>query len=693
MLSATKLFEAKQNARAYMSLQQSLHNINDITYHEVSTNLLQSDYISNSDRIEELLHLLIEAIDQRPKNVSHYVKLTQDIISILPEFQNLLHDSLLSTFDRKSSRMFYLYQLQQLNIISINDILNCIKILFRDRAFQYMKIHRKFTMILFYWYSPEFSKDEALFNEILEAMKEVHNSPYFRTLTDLNNNYLNDYDYLSANNWEKHKIARSHGMSYDPIALSIANNDINSLTAISEDHFNVNGVILPSVFESCQFLHHFPTYLQYAAYHGSKDVFFWLIEHGADRLQTDQKNRRVEDYAIVGGHPEIVGFLLKDYQEHQPVVLISERSVRNTRKRRNNAYDIGAERTFTGCSSRTQKRFAHDQQNAQTGSQKSISTTGYSNYAVAKFNRLNIIPLQIDETVFFEACKKDCVELVIFAIENGMDPNLTDKNNSPAISIACQYGNIEIVKFLAQTPEINLSARDQSGGTPLCRAASYCHLPVVRYLCAQESVNINDGDERGTTAFVFSAMKGNLKMVEFLSAQKGVDLNAMDEYYGPAYLHAAMHGHLDVLKFLSTKEKNGLLMQGDYVTFSIIYAANKGYIDIIKFLKTKDGVDLNLKNIYDENVLTSAASGHQLETLKYLATIDGIDLNQKGPNGNSAFCQAAVIGDLEIIKYLSKLPGVDIHHTNNYDANALNLAISNKNMEIAEFLKGLGLTE
>ena len=696
MLSAA-VFHAKNQAQKYINIQKKMLNINESDYETTLSLLLSSDLISDLDKIEELLHLLIEVVDERPKNTMFYVKITENIILKLPEFKQLLQDFLLSTFDRKTKRVYFLFNLVQNKIILIDDVLNFIDQLFKDRTLQYMRLQRKLAMYLFYWFSPEFSKLEN-FQKYSEFLKNVHNSPYFKTLTDINLAYIRDFEKLSANDWELHKKYRERGMSYDEVAVAIYNNDVsyfeNCLGNGNIDDI-INKTIEPTVFEAGQFLNHFPTCLQYSAFLGSADVFKWLLDHGANRNLCDNKNRRLEDYAIAGGNQEIISIVFKDYDHGSETIQVVQREVQRGRRRRNNATDIGAERTFTSCSKRTQKRFLSDENQSQQnqGPQTSISSNGYSNLIVAKFNRYGVIPPQIDENVFFKCCQYDCFELLIYAIEKGMNPNLTNKDNIPAITIACQYGNIDIVKFMSQLPDINLSAIDSTGGTPLVRAALYRSLPIVKYLITCDNVDINAGDERGTTAFIFAAMNGDLKMTQFLANQKDVDLNAMDEYVGPAFVHASIHGHLDIIKFLLTKEKNGLNLQGDYITYAIIHAANRGYIDIIKFLQNRDGVNLNIKNLYDENVLTSAANGKQLETLKYLVTIDGLDINLPGPNGNSALCTSAIVGDLEAVKFLCSLPNIDINFKNNYDANALKLAIDNKHMEIADYLRSIGCEE
>lgn len=768
--------KAKSTAIKYINFQKSILNISHDTYEEVKSSILSSEYLLTPEKIDEFLHLFIECIDKRPRNISFYINLTQDILSNNDFFLKILKEFLLSVNDRKSSRIFYLFLLyNQLKLVDIDDILTFIQSLFKDKAYQYMRIHRKLTLSLFCWFAPEIKekleKQNQLdtFSSYVKLLKEAHNSPYFKTLTDINLNFFNDFDMLSANNWEKLKTYRLNGMSYDPIAVSISKDSVDDFvqaikTRSKGGKENFNGTIAPSIFECCTFLNHHPTYLQYAAFHGSLNIFSYLTKTGADRSILDSKKRRVEDYAIAGGNRSIIEMTFDLYFKEMPINNHSneqktQKHENNAshgaggRRKRNNPFEVGAERTFTSCSNRIQRKFQqapnqrqkwrqneddddvndsndesnsplymsnndndnnspldrsnnnelNDESNSPLFSNEKVNNSDrfYSNYTVSKFNRFGLISPSADESSFFEACKTDCLEMVVFCLDNKIDINSIDKNGTPAVSIACQYGNAEVVKYMStlksDSQKIDLSAQDQTGAPPIVRAASFGQLSVVRFLASRSTpdsvcdVDINGSDERGTTALVYASMKGYLRIVDFLIRQRNVDLNAMDEYYGPSFVHAAMHGHLDVIKLLATKENSGLTMRGDYVSFAIIYAANRGYIDVIKYLLTKEGVDLNLRNIYDESVLTSAATGKQLETIKFLVNLNGIDLNQKGPNGNSALLAAAVVGDLDIVKFLCSIDGVDINLLNNYDANALDLAIANKHLDIADYLRSLGL--
>ena len=150
------------------------------------------------------------------------------------------------------------------------------------------------------------------------------------------------------------------------IDLSISKGNLNEIIEISEKlEFNskLNGTIQPSVFECCFFLNHYRTYLQYTAYHGSVNVFNYLIEKEVDRTVCDHKKRRIENYSIAGGCKEIIDTVFKIYfndvsQNKIPSQEIQRHEEDNhsrhesSKRKRNNPFEIGAERTFTSCSNR-----------------------------------------------------------------------------------------------------------------------------------------------------------------------------------------------------------------------------------------------------------------------------------------------------------------------------------------------------
>ena len=67
--------------------------------------------------------------------------------------------------------------------------------------------------------------------------------------------------------------------------------------------------------------------------------------------------------------------------------------------------------------------------------------------------------------------------------------NTFNKANWTPFHIACEIGNLELVKYLASIPEIFLEVEDIDKNTPLHLAAKQGNLPIVTFLISDMKVD------------------------------------------------------------------------------------------------------------------------------------------------------------------------------------------------------------
>jgi hypothetical protein len=268
-------FAIRDEFRPFLELQDLLLSISGATYAQVRDSLFATDYLTDP-RLPELLHVLIKALDYRPRQTEFYVNLTVDIAQRNPGFLVLLKQLLLGTDERKIRRLFYLHALTLRGIVPIADVLAFVHRLFADKAFVYMNRHRKLCLGFFCWFAPEIEgADAARFREYCDVVRTIHDSPYFKSLTGLNLSFQSNFGELSRNHWAAHRERTRLGASGEEIAVRIRNDEPFEPEA-------VDAVVEPNIFECSGFLNHRPTLLQYAAFHGAVRCFDNLVALGAD---------------------------------------------------------------------------------------------------------------------------------------------------------------------------------------------------------------------------------------------------------------------------------------------------------------------------------------------------------------------------------------------------------------------------
>lgn len=84
--------------------------------------------------------------------------------------------------------------------------------------------------------------------------------------------------------------------------------------------------------------------------------------------------------------------------------------------------------------------------------------------------------------------------------------NQPDSNNNTPLTIACDKGNLDLVKLLISS-NADLNIQNNSGSTPLLKACSFPHIEIIKLLLLS-GADPNITDQSGTTPLI---MLGSLK--------------------------------------------------------------------------------------------------------------------------------------------------------------------------------------
>ncbi len=131
--------------------------------------------------------------------------------------------------------------------------------------------------------------------------------------------------------------------------------------------------------------------------------------------------------------------------------------------------------------------------------------------------------------MLINAAKNNQLEDVKRLIQSGeIDVNATASNGSTVLIVAAAKGDLEVVKFLCDHPDINVNAQKSNGRTALICAACNNHLEVVKYLVEDKKAELNAKDEEGKTAFIFTVQSRRTEVLDYLLEHADTDINVQD---------------------------------------------------------------------------------------------------------------------------------------------------------------------
>ena len=128
--------------------------------------------------------------------------------------------------------------------------------------------------------------------------------------------------------------------------------------------------------------------------------------------------------------------------------------------------------------------------------------------------------------LLFIACQNGNLKIVKILIEHGADVNKTKaSNNSTPILTAAQSGYLKIVELLIEYGA-DINKINSHGFTPLILAIDEENFEVVKVLL-KSGADINIVGDRGRTALFFAINQENQELIKFL-IDKGANVNHID---------------------------------------------------------------------------------------------------------------------------------------------------------------------
>lgn len=147
---------------------------------------------------------------------------------------------------------------------------------------------------------------------------------------------------------------------------------------------------------------------------------------------------------------------------------------------------------------------------------------------------------------FFRAADMDNVDEVRTLLQQGLNPNVTEKyRGNTALIAALLEGSMKTFDLLINTPGVDLEAMARNGDNALMIAAFKKNQAAVNTLL-KKGVAINRPD---WTALHYAAASGSNEIVETL-LQKGAEIDARSPNQTTPLMIAVYEGHFPTVKLL-----------------------------------------------------------------------------------------------------------------------------------------------
>ncbi|XP_071099039.1 serine/threonine-protein phosphatase 6 regulatory ankyrin repeat subunit B-like [Haliotis cracherodii] len=383
---------------------------------------------------------------------------------------------------------------------------------------------------------------------------------------------------------------------------------------------------------------HGRTALMVAAESANKDVFDLLVSKGADLTLTDDDNDTVPHLACEGGNRSIVEYLL-------PLHFIGDFDI-NCRGNKSwtplmkgassgnkDTFDLlllnGANPSLTGDDNDTLLHAACD------GGNIDIVRHVIGDFDINTRGENGHTPLML-------AVCEGHTDVVDFVVDHGADVNMVDNDGDGLLHLACEAGNVKMVKDVMSYSDINL--KDNVGWTPLAMAAVEGNYAVFKYLKGL-GADVTLADRAGDDVYTLALQGGSRGIIKELGREEHSDksITPWNEL-----MKSLVTSQVDYLKTYSQLSPD--LVQKDQFGDSLLHLACRGgNRQCVEYLLPS--YDINVRGRYDWTpVMMAAVCGHG--DVFQLLVSHKADLSLVSSTGEDITSLARRGNNDDIVKYL-----------------------------------------
>lgn len=276
-----------------------------------------------------------------------------------------------------------------------------------------------------------------------------------------------------------------------------------------------------------------------AAFFGSVKCYNYLVEKGADIHALDENELSVLQFAIHGGSHEIIKSVI-DAGISVPYI-----GFYALRMQKYDTFFWMVENKYVNLSDLDFLKSSYLHIVSQTGNTDAFKKL----MELHKFD-VNLKDYQ-GRTALHYACGEGYKEIVeILMKDPNIDPSIEDNFNRIAVYYAHSQGNWDIVNIFFNG---NVNGFLDNGQTHLMVASRKGNINLVRFLLEIPEVDINIQNSYGLAALHFAARFGEYEIVEELLGHKGIKINVQDKQGKTALHYAKEANNEDIIALLLKK--------------------------------------------------------------------------------------------------------------------------------------------
>ncbi|XP_067648810.1 uncharacterized protein [Haliotis asinina] len=256
-----------------------------------------------------------------------------------------------------------------------------------------------------------------------------------------------------------------------------------------------------------------------------------------------------------------------------------------------------------------------------------------------------------------------------------------------AVMIAAASGHYDVYHLLV-SEGADLSLRDNYRNDCLMLACEGGNVSLVKHLLSLKTFDINrKGGSKNRSAVMMAALNGHYDVYHLLVSE-GADLSLTDDDNSDCLMLACEGGNVSIVKHLLSLKTFDINRKGGSKNRSaVMMAALNGHYDVYKLL-VSEGADLSLTDRNNSDCLMLACEGGNMSIVKHLLSLKTFDINRR--SGTMTLLRTPVMiaierGHFDIYNLLVS-EGADVSLSDFCDMDCLELACESGHISIMEHL-------